>query len=128
VRITASLPVVPPVLPFALPACLHCEYGPPSITVLGGGTWQALGVKFLARLNMAQRVIIVIALGVSLMLLGYWIAFSHTVAFGWVAYAPLTRTTHSDGLTLGWDVLIWIGLTIFWAVVSGIVFHRPKAE
>jgi hypothetical protein len=98
-----------------------------SVQALRDTAWHALGVKLLARLNMAQRVIIVIAFGVALALFGYWVALHDVYAFGWVSYTPMpTRIAKPRGLTFGEIILVWLGLTIAWAVVSIIVLHRPK--
>jgi hypothetical protein len=87
-------------------------------------------VKLLARLNQGQRVVIVIALGIVTLLLGWWIT-AITTFTGWVAYAPLSGVTQSlnhRNLTFGWIVLIWIGLTVVWAVLAGVVLHRPNGH
>jgi hypothetical protein len=112
----------------ALPACRRYVRGPP-FQALRDRAWHALDVKLLARLNMAQRVIIVIAFGVALALFGYWVALHDVYAFGWVSYSPMpTRVAKPRGLTFGEIILVWLGLTIAWAVASTIVFHRPKPE
>jgi hypothetical protein len=87
-------------------------------------------VKLLARLAMAQRVVIVIALGIVIFFFGEWIT-AVTTFTGWVAYAPLSGATsavHHRNLTFGWVIWIWIGLTVAWAVLSTIVLQRPKSE
>jgi hypothetical protein len=87
-------------------------------------------VKLLAKLSQSQRVVIVVALGAIIFFCGEWIT-DVTTFTGWVAYAPLsgaTSSVHHRDLTFGWVIWIWIGLTVAWAVLSGIVLHRPKVE
>jgi heme/copper-type cytochrome/quinol oxidase subunit 1 len=87
-------------------------------------------MKLLAKLSMGQRVVIVVALGAITFFLGEWIT-AVTTFTGWIAYAPLSGASsnvHHRDLTFGWVILIWIGLTIAWAVLSSIVLHRPKSE
>ena len=70
-------------------------------------------VKYLTRLNLAQRIVIVIAFGIAMVLFGDRVTALGAPSFGWVAYAPLSAATfsHRAGLTFGEIILIWIGLT-----------------
>jgi heme/copper-type cytochrome/quinol oxidase subunit 1 len=79
-------------------------------------------VKLLARLNLGQRIVLVVALGALTYLLGIWISYQGK-QFGWVAYAPLSSSTSGrlGGLTFGWTVLIWAGLTLVWVLLSLLV-------
>lgn len=75
------------------------------------------------RLNLGQRFVIVIALGVSLYLfaqwlIGYW-EFGSS-GFGWVAYAPLSTAGPLPRVLLHpWVVfLIRLLLTLIWMMLS----------
>jgi heme/copper-type cytochrome/quinol oxidase subunit 1 len=81
------------------------------------------------KLNLPQRIVIVVALGLVLGVFGEWITLRGATSFGWVAYAPLsTSTSHRNGLTFGWITLVWIGLTVLWAALSVAVLRSPKSE
>ena len=71
-------------------------------------------MRLLSRLNLGQRVLIVIALGILTYLLGLWISYLAARPYGWIAYAPLSGTPPLPGgrLTEGWLILIWGGLSI----------------
>ena len=83
------------------------------------------GVRFLARLNLGQRVLIVIALGILSYLLGLWISYLAERPYGWIAYAPLSGTPAVPGgrLTEGWLILVWAVLTLIWGVLSLVVLR-----
>lgn len=87
-------------------------------------------MKLLARLNLGQRILMVIALGGVIYFLGFWLETIHKQAFGWVAYAPLSGATSAlgreGGLTYDQSILVWIGLVVLWAVLSMVVLHTPK--
>jgi hypothetical protein len=86
-----------------------------------------------AKLNLSQRIVIVVGLGVALRFFGDWVTTlgSHSV-FGWVSYAPLSNESQSTGpagpggLHYGWRILIWIALTVVWAAVSIIVLRSRE--
>ena len=50
-------------------------------------------MKHLAKLNLAQRIVIGIAFGIAVVFVGDWITARYTVSFGWVAYAPLSTAS-----------------------------------
>jgi hypothetical protein len=86
------------------------------------------------RLNLGQRIVTVIGLGVGLGILGVW-ATSQGKAFGWVGYAPLSSSaTFRNSLSIAiagglhpWvRLVIWLGLTIFWTVVSIVLLRSPS--
>lgn len=87
-------------------------------------------MKHLAKLNLAQRIVIIIALGIAIVFFGEWVTSLGTPLFGLGAYAPLTASIfwHRGRLTFGEITLIWIGLTALWAAVSMVVLRSPKAE
>jgi hypothetical protein len=48
--------------------------------------------RHLANLNLAQRIVIVTALGIAVVFVGDWITARYTVSFGWVAWLSAVRT------------------------------------
>jgi hypothetical protein len=87
------------------------------------------------RLNLGQRIVIVIGLGVGLAVFGLW-ATSQGIASGWVGYAPLSSSAayrsslsiaFAGGLHPWVRLVIWLALIVFWTVVS-IVFLRSPSE
>ena len=86
-------------------------------------------------LSTAQRVVIVIGLGVSLYLTGQWlieyIQFGSRVTYGWTGYAPLQNTGAQPRVLLyTWVVLvIWLLITLLWTVCSlAILHHRSDSS
>jgi hypothetical protein len=83
-------------------------------------------------LNMAQPVVIVVALGVGLVLFGRWlVGYWQGDTFGWVAYAPLSGATNAPRALLHpWvRLVIWLALTAVWAAGSLAVLstrHAPR--
>jgi hypothetical protein len=73
------------------------------------------------RLNGPQRIIIVIGMGIALYLFGNWLIGSwQGGSFGWVSYEPLSQATPPPEVILHpWvRLLIWLALTVVWAIVS----------
>jgi hypothetical protein len=81
-------------------------------------------------LSKAQRVIVVVALGLALAALGsYLVSLGGGFRFGWYAYSPLTSglVAHGTGLA-GWlRLIIWLALIGLWAAASVRVL-RPSPE
>jgi hypothetical protein len=79
-----------------------------------------------ARLNTAQRVVVVIAMGVALAIFGRWLtslgAYPNT---GWVGYAPLRSGVSFGGLHPWVRLVVWLALTTIWAASSILVFNSP---
>jgi hypothetical protein len=86
------------------------------------------------RLNLGQRIVIVVGLGVGLAAFGLWVIAqaSPDRAFGWVGYAPLQSSAayrsslslaFRGGLPLWVQLLIWLGLTILWTITSAFVLR-----
>jgi hypothetical protein len=70
-------------------------------------------------LNRSQRIVVVIALGVALYVLGTWFtAPQFPVASGWVGYAPLTSSLVRMRLSGGAELFLWFTLIAVWTVVS----------
>ena len=86
-------------------------------------------MHWIDRLTKAQRVVVVIALGLALGTVGSYLVRGSGVAFGWTGYAPLTSQIY--GLGIGprpWlRVIIWLVLISLWALGSVRVL-RPSTE
>jgi hypothetical protein len=80
-------------------------------------------------LGKAQRVVVVIALGLALGTVGsYLVSLGQGVfASGWYGYAPLTATLSAPGRGLpGWlRVIFWLALIGGWALGSVRVLRAP---
>jgi heme/copper-type cytochrome/quinol oxidase subunit 1 len=88
-------------------------------------------VRLIDGLNTAQRVVIIIAIGVGLAAIGlYLVSLGGGARFGWYAYSPLVSRIGLPGTGLpGWlRLIIWLGLTGIWAVASVIVLRPPRQE
>jgi heme/copper-type cytochrome/quinol oxidase subunit 1 len=71
------------------------------------------------RLNLAQRIILIVALGGGLLAFGRWATTRGAVASGWVAYAPLSNNVTVPGGLHPWvRLVIWVALIVVWAVAS----------
>ncbi len=82
------------------------------------------------RLGNAQRIVVVIALGMAFGAVGsYLVTLGNTVRVGWYAYAPLTQAVYPPRTGLaGWlRLIIWLVLIGLWAVVS-VRLLRPSPE
>ena len=76
-------------------------------------------MRWIDRLNMAQRVVVVITLGLALAIVaGYLTGLG--VRNGWYAYAPLSGQIQAPGIgEPGWlRLVIWLAATSLWAVTS----------
>jgi heme/copper-type cytochrome/quinol oxidase subunit 1 len=70
-------------------------------------------------LNRAQRIVIVVGLGVALLALGEWLtALGSNLPYGWVAYAPLSGQFGPDGLHPWVRLIIWLVLITVWVLLS----------
>ena len=79
-------------------------------------------MNLVGRLGFAQRIIVVVALGLALGTLGRFITDlgSPGANFGWFGYAPLTRSIMTVGATMSaWEqLLVWFALIIVWTASS----------
>ena len=85
-------------------------------------------MRLIDRLTTAQRIVIVVATGIALAASGLYLASLGSPRFGWYAYSPLASGfgPPSTGLP-GWvRLIIWLGLTGIWALVSVIVLRPPR--
>jgi hypothetical protein len=82
-------------------------------------------------LSKAQRVVVVIALGLGLSAVGsYLVGLGSGAGFGWTGYAPLTVQLYGlpgRGLHARLRVIIWLVLIGAWALAS-IRVLRPAAD
>jgi hypothetical protein len=73
-------------------------------------------------LNRAQRLIIVVGLGLVLYFFGGWVTTRGGGTFGWVAYAPLSDTYNTPVGPGGFHpwvrLVIWVALILVWVVTS----------
>jgi heme/copper-type cytochrome/quinol oxidase subunit 1 len=82
------------------------------------------------QLGKAQRIVVVIALGMALGAVGsYFVSLGNTVRAGWYAYAPLTQGVYPPRTGLaGWlRLIIWLVLIGLWAVAS-VRLLRPSPQ
>jgi len=87
-------------------------------------------VRLTDRLNTAQRIVIIVALGIALAAVGLYLTRLGSPRLGWYAYPALTRGTWRPrmGLPGGLRLIIWLGLTGIWAVASVVVLRPPRGS
>jgi membrane protein implicated in regulation of membrane protease activity len=81
-------------------------------------------MRWIEKLSRAQRVVVIVALGVAFLAVGSFVLSlgQPVFALGWTGYAPLSAL---NGLP-GWlRLIVWLALTCLWAVVS-IRLLRPS--
>lgn len=79
---------------------------------------------------MAQRIVLVVALGVSFGILGEYVVSLGDHFSGWTAYAPLSAPIPSVphvGLAPWLRVIVWIGLSAVWAAMSVWLLRTRKS-
>jgi hypothetical protein len=93
-------------------------------------SWHVWPVRLIDSLNTAQRVVIVVAIGIALAVVGLYLASLGSPRFGWYAYSPLASGIGPPGTGLpGWlRLIIWLGLTAIWALSSVVVLHPPRVR
>jgi hypothetical protein len=104
----------------------------PGETASSGGSpiWQAGLMRLTDKLSQAQRVVVVVALGLALgVLAGYLTSLGGGSDFGWYAYAPLSGQAFAPNTGLsGWlRLVIWLAVIGLWALGSLRVL-RPRPE
>jgi hypothetical protein len=91
--------------------------------------WQAGRMVFVRRLGFAQRVIILIGLGLAMAALGGYIGTlgSQGGNFGWFGYAPLTNSVFQPGADLStWEqLLVWLALIALWTLAGLWLLAQP---
>lgn len=90
---------------------------------------HALAMNRLRRLGRAERIVLVVALGVALEAFGSFLSGVGSAA-GWVAYVPLSQATliGPGGFHPWVRLFIWLVLTIVWAVASIAILRAPTSE
>ena len=87
-------------------------------------------MRYLDRLGLAQRIVLVIGLGLALLILGTYVVSigNPTGNFGWFGYAPPSRRILVEDTTLApWQqLLIWLGLVALWTTASIVILTRPR--
>ena len=85
-------------------------------------------MRLIDGLNTAQRIVIVVAIGVALAASGLYLTSLGSPRFGWYAYLPLASGVGPPETGLpGWlRLIIWLGLTGIWAMSSVIVLRPPR--
>ena len=79
-------------------------------------------------LTLRHKVVLLIALGAALFVLGQWAIeqASPYGGFGWVAYAPLTAAAPGFGLRPWVQAVLWLGLIAVWTVAALLLLRDPK--
>ena len=83
------------------------------------------------RLNLLQRIVLVVALGAGLSVFGLWVTTFGSYT-GWVAYAPLNSAGAFAGPVSGlysWvRLVIWLALIAIWALASMWLLRRSTGK
>jgi heme/copper-type cytochrome/quinol oxidase subunit 1 len=76
-------------------------------------------MRWIDRLNMAQRVVVVVTLGLALGIVASYLTAAG-VRTGWYAYAPLSAQLQPQGIGgPGWlRLIIWLAAIGLWALTS----------
>jgi heme/copper-type cytochrome/quinol oxidase subunit 1 len=88
-------------------------------------------MRLIDGLNTAQRIIVVVALGMAFGVLGsYLVNLGGPANGGWFAYAPLGAGFRVPGVGLAaWlRLIIWLGLIGLWALASVRVLRGSPGE
>jgi len=85
-------------------------------------------MRVIDQLSKSQRVVVVIALGLALGVIGtYLVSLGSGIRSGWYGYSPLTTTLQqASGLSSWLRLIIWLALIGAWALAS-IRVLRPAA-
>ncbi len=86
-------------------------------------------MRLIDRLNTAQRIVIVVAIGIALAVVGrYLVSLGSGFRVGWYSYSALSARLRPPGTGLPrWlRLIIWLGLTGIWALASVIVLRPPR--
>ena len=78
------------------------------------------------RLNLAQRIVVIIGLGLALAVAADYLTSLVTEA-GWYAYSPLTRPVISQSATgePGWlRMIIWLAAISLWSAASATLLRQ----
>ena len=77
-------------------------------------------MRVIDRLGLAQKIVVVIALGMAFAAVGSYLTRLGGPGAGWYAYAPLSHTVFPPRAGLpGWArLIVWLALTGVWALAS----------
>ena len=77
-------------------------------------------MRWIDKLNMAQRVVVVITLGLALGIVAGYLTAGVGVRTGWYAYAPLSGQLQGPGIgEPGWlRLIIWLAAVSLWSLTS----------
>lgn len=87
-------------------------------------------MRWIDGLAKAQRVVLVVALGVAFIAVGSYIDSlgQPGFAFGWTGYAPLALRASGIGLPTWLRLVVWLVVTGAWAIVSIRLLGPPSAH
>jgi hypothetical protein len=84
----------------------------------------------LRRLNLGQRIVLVVALGAVLRTVGSYTVNRRAANGDWFSYMPLTEAPYVPALDPGWHpipaALLWIALILVWALASVWLLGRSR--
>jgi heme/copper-type cytochrome/quinol oxidase subunit 1 len=77
-------------------------------------------MRWIDRLNMAQRVVVVVTVGLALGIVAGYLTGLGVRVTGWYAYAPLSGQLQAPGIgEPGWlRLLIWLAALSLWSLTS----------
>ena len=77
-------------------------------------------MRWIDRLNTAQRVVVVVTLGLVLGIVAGYLTGLGAIRTGWYAYAPLSGQIQAPGIgEPGWlRLIIWLAAISLWALTS----------
>lgn len=81
----------------------------------------------LRRLTLRHKVVLLVALGATLWVLGQWAIgeASPVTRVGWTGYAPLTAS-NGLGPSLWLQVVLWLALIAVWTVAALLLLREPR--
>lgn len=88
-------------------------------------------MRLIDGLNTAQRVVIVVAIGIALAVAGrYLVSLGGGFHVGWTGYPvlPARIGAYGTGLPRWLRLIVWLVLTGIWAVASVVVLRSPRGS
>ena len=89
--------------------------------------WHCWNMHWIDRMNLGQRIIVIISLGMALAVGGSYIVNGGGDS-GWVGYAPLTTAISVPGLSPALRLVVWLGLIAIWALASVVLLRSPRSR
>src|SRR5450756_2350469 len=113
------------------PALDESAGGPPARQSWAGRIWPFCQTRTMGKLNMRQRLVVVIGFGAGLYFVGSWITTRGRVVTGWSSYAPLS--VNSPQLGEPWlhpwvQLVIWLALVSIWVLGSMVLLRPPRSS